>query len=152
MKKSLMVLAVVAAAWLLATKTETFTTFSESATAMKFADLNGHKINLEVVSSREDITLGLGGRDSLPTDRGMLFLLGSGIHPFWMKAMRFPIDMIWLRDGAIVDIASNMPPPKTSWEVPATHTPMADADSVVEINAGQAQAFGLKVGSAVTWY
>lgn len=111
--------------------------------------LNGHRVRVEVVSAGEDVTRGLGGRDALPPDAGMLFELGIGKHAFWMKDMRFPIDILWIRDHRVVEIAANMPPPKTSWEIPATHVPQVESDSVLEINAGMAKEWGIEVGTRV---
>ena len=40
-------------------------------------------------------------------DRGMLFLLADDSPAFWMKGMRFPIDIVWIRDGReVVDVSA----------------------------------------------
>jgi hypothetical protein len=83
----------------------------------------------------------------MPLDHGMLFLLGPGMHTFWMKDMRFPLDIIWIRDGVAVEIAANMPAPTSSIGLPAIHEPLVEADAVLEINAGQAKALGIEVGT-----
>lgn len=74
-------------------------------------ELGGQSLTVEVVRTPESITQGLGGRETLAAD-GMLFLLPRRDQPvFWMKDMRFPIDIIWIDDGRIVGIERNVQPP-----------------------------------------
>ena len=41
--------------------------------------------------------LGLGNRSNIASDQAMLFIFDtSDRYGFWMKDMRFPIDMLWL--------------------------------------------------------
>jgi len=108
--------------------------------------INGKQIELEVVESFAAITKGLGERDSLDREAGMLFVLPfRGIHTFWMKGMRFPLDIIWLDDGTVVDMVSLDPPTPESPQ-PETHRPAVQADSVLELNAGMAAELGIKQG------
>jgi len=112
--------------------------------------LNHRTIQLEVVTSTADITLGLGNRASMPADRGMLFLFDhAGPYQFWMKGMHFPLDIIWLNHGTVVDISANMPPPSSTTIIPAVHDPVAYADQVVELNAGLAAKDNLQIGSVI---
>jgi uncharacterized membrane protein (UPF0127 family) len=65
-----------------------------------------------------------------------------GRHGFWMKDMRFPIDVIFLDKSAkVVDLWQNAQP--CTQEACAAYYPAADAKYVVEVNAGQAAALGL---------
>ena len=114
----------------------------------KIITINGHKLTVEVATRAEDMAQGLGDRDSLSKKRGMLFVYqDSGFYGFWMRHMRFPLDIIWFKDGKAVDIAYNMPAPKNIVEIPFAHEPIAKADTVLEINSGQAKALGIKIGS-----
>ncbi len=54
---------------------------------------------------------GLGGRARLGRDAGMYFVMPGDSPSFWMKGMRFPLDMIWIRDGRVVDVTARIPPP-----------------------------------------
>lgn len=102
-------------------------------------------IQLERVSSPEDSARGLSGRQSLPPDRGMLFVFSrSGEHCFWMNDMNFPIDMVWLNaDKKVVHIVKNAQPSS----YPDSFCPPTAAKYVLEINAGKASQAGLKTGS-----
>src|SRR5947208_11440214 len=50
---------------------------------------------------------GLQGKEGLKKNEGMLFIFEQdGLHRFWMKDMKFPIDIIWIdHRGAIITIA-----------------------------------------------
>ena len=112
--------------------------------------LHGKTLNMEIVSSPADIEEGLSDRVSMPRDQGMLFLFHpADRYSFWMQRMHFPLDIIWIRDGRVVDIAENMPAPQNFSLVPATYTPKAAADRVLEVNAGQAREYGLSIGAMV---
>mgnify|MGYP000040440404 FL=1 len=81
----------------------------------------------------------------------MLFVFErSGRHGFWMKDMNFPIDILWLRNSRVVYVAENVPPP-SSGETPVTITPDKSANLVLELEAGQARALGLAVGSTLDY-
>lgn len=77
----------------------------------------------------------------------MLFLMPSrDIHAFWMNRMRFPLDMVWIDNGLVVEIATQMPPPVVTGGVPKTYFPKVPADMVLELNAGGVEFYGIKVG------
>ena len=107
---------------------------------------------VEVVSTPEERARGLGYRDSLPLDQGMLFLFEEpDYHTFWMRGMRFPLDILWIREGVIVHIEENLPPPSPLYVRLPTYRPAEKADSVLEINAGLVQKYGLQVGDTVVY-
>lgn len=109
--------------------------------------INGMTLKLETVDDEEGIRQGLSDRASMNEDEGLLFIMPTtDIHPFWMNRMRFPIDMIWLRDGVVVEIAPNMQPPSMTGGIPATHIPKEMADQVLELTAGGADRYWIKVG------
>ena len=67
--------------------------------------LRGRTFRIEIADTAAKRELGLGERDSLAADAGMYFPLGAAQRwMFWMKGMRFPIDIIWLNEGKVVDI------------------------------------------------
>ena len=73
--------------------------------------LKEQTLKVELVNTPASIMQGLGGRESLETD-GMLFVFDQpAVQAFWMKAMRFPIDIIWLSNGQIVSVERNVQPP-----------------------------------------
>jgi uncharacterized membrane protein (UPF0127 family) len=90
----------------------------------------------------------LGQRDELEWGHGMLFLYEEPqFHRFWMKDMRFDIDILWIREGRIVDISHNVRhrPGSTGDQA----SPRELADQVLELPAGYAAAQGLRPGHRV---
>ncbi len=107
----------------------------------------------EVISSSAEQNLGLGNRDSLAEGRGMLFVYKTpGEKIFWMKRMRFAIDIIWVYQGNIVHIEKNVPPPHllTSDSQLKTYGHGVTADMVLEVTAGYSDKLTLKTGDPVS--
>ena len=108
-------------------------------------------ILVEVSDTPEKRSLGLGKRDKLKKGWGMLFVFEKRIpHSFWMKNMRFPIDIIWLDNQRIVELAENVPPPQEG-ESPKVMEPRLPSNFVLEIESGRARALGLKVGQKLSY-
>jgi uncharacterized protein len=98
---------------------------------------------VEIADSVTERTLGLSRRNSLPEDSGLLFVFESvGYHGFWMKDMRFPIDIIWIKDDKVVYVLSDV----SEDSYPQIFTPGAPANKVLEINAGLVRKLGIKEG------
>ncbi len=106
-------------------------------------------VSLEITSTRAEQARGLGGRDELPWGHGMLFEYPSPRFPgFWMKDMRFDIDIVWIREGRIVDISHRVP--HFDDGPGPTVRPRELTDTVLEVPAGYAQANGWRIGDRVT--
>jgi hypothetical protein len=106
-------------------------------------------LRIEIADSDPARTQGLSGRESMDADAGMLFVFdASGIYPFWMKDMKFPLDMVWIDDGKVVDVATLRQPVPTEL-VPPSHIPSVKASLVLELNAGKATELGLVKGTYV---
>lgn len=104
------------------------------------------KLVLDVADTDATRELGLGGRDAMAQDHGMIFNFGaSGIYPFWMKGMKFPLDIIWINKGIVQEVV-RLNPPVNAKVMPDTHTPIHQADQVLEVNAGVAGQLGIKPG------
>lgn len=106
-------------------------------------------INIEVADDKNKRSKGLGGRASLDPNSGMLFIFEKeDIYKFWMKGVNFPLDFIWISGDRVADILPNVPPasantPDSSLPI---YAPVVKVDRVLEVNAGFAQAHGIKVG------
>lgn len=104
-------------------------------------------LRVEVANTDEKRAKGLGGRASLPSTQGMLFVFSyESYWEFWMHNVRFPIDIIWIDSSfRVVDILPDLGPET----YPTTYRPREPARYVVEANAGFAEAFGVRVGDSV---
>ncbi|MDB4984778.1 MAG: response regulator MprA [Patescibacteria group bacterium] len=118
----------------------------------------GGTIHVRVADTDAERELGLSYFKKLPTDQGMLFVFDKpGIYPFWMKGMKFPLDMVWLKKAPdstfapghfyeVVSITRNATPGSYP---EGTFQSDAPADAVLEINANTAYRFGLVAGERI---
>jgi len=95
-------------------------------------------IKAEIADSESEQIRGLMFRKSLLPGSGMLFVFDrQEQHNFWMKNMRFPLDMIWIDSKSrVVDITKNALPCQ---EICETIVPKGESKYVLEVNAGFAQ-------------
>lgn len=113
---------------------------------------NGAKVVAETMLEQLDLTRGMMFRDSLASDRGMLFVYGkSQKTPFWMYQVRLPLDIVWMdRNRRVVEIVPSAQPctAKKSSECPL-YGGHEDALYILELNAGMAAKQGLKTGDVL---
>ena len=106
----------------------------------------GEEIPVEVADTLKKRRLGLGKRTSLKKGWGMLFVFEKRKpHRFWMKDMKFPLDIIWLDNHRIVHIIHNAKP-VNSRDEPEIMTSPVPVNFVLEIAAGRAAKLRLKTG------
>jgi uncharacterized protein len=107
------------------------------------------RASVDVVATPALRARGLSGRADLAEGQGMLFLFeAAAIQSFWMKDMRFEIDILWIRDGRIVGITPNVPLPKLGVPLPRYQS-QVPCDVVLELRGGAARRAGLLVGHSV---
>ena len=114
---------------------------------IKYAELAGQKIKIELAQSKEEQERGLSGRETLPEGEGVLFIFeNSAQHLFWMKDMKFAIDIIWIdADGKVVYIKKSVTPDT----YPEVFKPTQNAKYVLEVLAGFSEKNNLKEGDSV---
>jgi uncharacterized membrane protein (UPF0127 family) len=120
--------------------------------------INGQTIKVEVVHEIKQLQKGLSNRKNLAENSGMLFVFQKpDIYEFWMKDMKFPLDIIWIKGikeqknfiiGEIVEIWENASVPKTKNEIPS-YRPKNVANFVLEVEAKTVKKFGWKVKDRV---
>ncbi len=110
---------------------------------------------VEVASTLTEQATGLSGRDRLPKGAGMLFPLRvERIPAFWMRGMRFSLDFLWISaDCRLLEVTPDVPPAAGGPDAPANTLPIYSPSRpvlfVLEINAGEAAASGLRPGAPV---
>lgn len=108
----------------------------------------GHKISLQIANTDAAREKGLGGRQTLPADKGMIFVFSqAGKQCFWMKDMRFPLDMVFVSHAKqVVRIQPDVSPKTYPKSFCAERT-----QYVIELNAGNAKALGIHTGQKLNF-
>lgn len=129
--------------------------------AVSFADIGNKETNTIVISGQEirieiaDKPIvqakGLSGRDAIGDNEGMLFVFNqAAIQNFWMKGMKFSIDIIWIKDNEIVGFEENVQPePGVSDKDLKIYSSPEPVDKVLEVKAGSIQRFNIGIGNKV---
>ena len=119
--------------------------YLQSPSKIPTANINKHTFNIQVAKTPEEKEIGLSSKKSLDKNAGMLFPFEKpGYYAFWMKNMKFPIDIIYIRNGRIVKIHENVKPPTNANENPPIYNSSKPADTVLEINAGLSEKYNFK--------
>lgn len=113
-----------------------------------------NNIAVRIADTSETRGLGLSGFSSLPKDQGMLFIFPSpGYYPFWMKDMKFAIDIVWIKTlspgylqvlGVHEQVGPETYPNRITFD-------SAPADTVLEIPAGYARPYGIVPGAIIRY-
>ena len=108
---------------------------------------------VELALTPEQHIQGLSDRDALAPGTGMLFVFQQeSRRSFWMKGMRFPLDIVWIgADCTVVDVTVDAPRPEEGQpphQLPR-FSPETPARYVLEINAGESAAAGIGPGDLV---
>ena len=103
-------------------------------------------IELEIPKTVEQFQKGLMQRPDLGPWRGMWFRFSPAqAVGFWMHKCIVPLDLVFIRDGKVVEVKAKLPP------CPRLPCPSYDSkelvDGVIELQDGRAAALGIKAGS-----
>lgn len=114
--------------------------------------INNQQFRASVAKDQKQKQIGLSKTNKLADNEGMLFVFDEkGIHSFWMRDMKFPIDIIFIDDNKVVYIEKNAAVPTSTTQTAQLpiYRPKAPANYVFEINAGLSDKYGLKEGDVV---
>jgi len=113
-----------------------------------FVHIRGHRFLAEVVDMPEEAVMGLSHREKLRDSEGMLFVYAEKERrSFWMKDMRFDLDILWIDGDKIVRISRNA---RAEGGNPSrTYDSGVPIDKVFEINAGLCNRWGIREGQRI---
>jgi hypothetical protein len=112
------------------------------------AEINGHVFSLFLAQTSQEQEIGLAKFNKIDKNQGMLFIFQKAdYYRFWMKNMRFPIDIIFINKDKVVDIFPKVPVSKNG--ILPIYTTSARADKVLEINSGLSDEYKIKKGSEI---
>lgn len=126
--------------------------FLPQSPVFKQLEINNTKLFVEIADTEAKRSKGLGDKQSLNPDEGMLFIFSSvSKYPFWMKGLTFPLDFVWVEGDKVVDLTPNVQSPtpgQTDTTLPIYQS-KEDIDKVLEISAGTIQRLNIKVGDTI---
>jgi uncharacterized protein len=105
-----------------------------------------HRIEAEVVNSQETRMRGLMMRQSMPMQRGMLFVFDvDARHCMWMKNTLLPLSVAFMDEGGRIINVEEMRP-----QTEDNHCAAKPARFALEMNAGWFQKRGLGPGVSLS--
>lgn len=115
-------------------------------------DIRGASITAELAETIFERSRGLSGRQSIGSGEGMLFLFDTvEPHTMWMKDMAFPIDILWIKNGIIVDMEESVRPEQgVSDTMLKRYSSDIPAELVLELPAGFAKMHSILISDGVT--
>ena len=118
---------------------------------LTFSDSTGKtkdKINIQIADTDFDRQLGLMFRKSMGENQGMLFIFPQeSVQSFWMRNTYISLDMIFVNaNKKIITIH-----PDTKILSDQSYQSTGPAKYVIEVDAGFANKFNIKVGDKVSW-
>lgn len=107
------------------------------------------QLTVEISDTAKLWEQGLSDHPPLKIGQGMLFTFPRPHMPtFWMKDVDFPIDIIWIKDGVVIDITPDVPA-QDGPDLP-TYSPIDMINMVLETPAGYSKSHDLQVGDIVS--
>lgn len=114
--------------------------------------VGNREITVAVADSPAERMHGLSGCPEIAKDSGMYFFIKPVAQTtFWMKDMLLPLDIIWIKDGKVLGVATNVPPPPAGQNdvlLPQYKSP-STVDAVLELPANQAAALNITTGTTI---
>ena len=119
--------------------------------SLPWVEINGHRYNVEIADDDAERQQGLMYRNEMDADHGMLFLFEhEQVQSFWMMNTHIPLDILYFdAEWRLVSASRNTPPCSSGVNCPS-YLSKGRARYVLELNAGQAKAIGLKKGDRLT--
>jgi len=122
------------------------------STKNSIVTIRNHSFNVFMATSQKEQEIGLSETKTLSSDQGMIFIFEKpDYYAFWMKNMKFAIDIIYINEDKITTIKSNVQPSKNDTANLTIYIPEKPSDKVLEIQAGLSEEYGFQSGDKVTY-
>ncbi len=107
-------------------------------------------INVDLAQTSDQQAKGLSIKNTLNENEGMLFIFDTlKKHSFWMKDMKFPIDIIWINSNhEIVYIEKNIQP-CIFFPICTSYSPPEDSKYVLEVTSNYTTKNNINIGDDV---
>lgn len=112
--------------------------------------INNETFKVEIADTDSEKQIGLSKKNKLGENDGMLFIFPKpDYYSFWMRDMKFPIDIIYIKGNRVTYVVPNAPAPSETNGNLRIYQPKIESDKVLEINAGLAEKYDIKEGTEV---
>lgn len=115
-----------------------------------FVEIGGTRFRAEYACTKEEQIQGLADisqEEWLSRADVMVFQFkDQRVRYFWMDGMRFPIDILWVRDGQIVKMEANLQHRPLSEDPVRMNSDPYLVETVIELPAGSIEQYGLTEG------
>ena len=117
-----------------------------------WVELKGKRFEVEIADDAAKRERGLMFRDDMAANHGMLFIHDAEApQAYWMKNTKIPLDILYFdHQRKLVSEQLNVPPCSEGDRCPP-YPSEAPALYVLELNAGTAEAAGVKAGDELTF-
>lgn len=107
------------------------------------------QIKAEIADNDAERAKGLSGRPCIESYQGMLFVFDKpGQYPFWMKDMKFSIDIVWIdANHKVIGLDMDVSPAT----YPDFFVSKMPAQYVLELPANQAKKLNISLGTEVNF-
>ncbi|OQB05616.1 MAG: hypothetical protein BWY19_00885 [bacterium ADurb.Bin212] len=111
-----------------------------------------HTLDVYIADTNNKREIGLAVFDEISEQQGMLFVFDTVDRQiFWMKNMKFDIDIIWINGQEIVDITKNVPVQNGASDSELfRYRPRSEVDKVLEVKAGWVDKFDISIGENIS--
>lgn len=119
---------------------------------VKTIKINQTSLRVEIADTKSKRSAGLGGRNSIASDSGMLFIFPKlNKYPFWMKNTKISLDIIWIKQKTVVDIIKNATPPLPGQkdETLPVYISNGPVDMVLEVASGFVDTNNIKIDDKI---
>jgi uncharacterized protein len=117
-----------------------------------WVEVGGQRFDVELADDFEERARGLMYRESMPADKGMLFVHeGEAPLAYWMKNTKIPLDILYFdAERRLVSIQRGVPICTAGDRCP-NYPSRGPSKYVLELNAGRSHALGLERGDLITF-
>jgi len=125
-----------------------FHAHAEALNNENFVIIKDKKIILEIADTEPKRAQGLMYRDELEKNNGMIFIFERPQRVnFWMKNVKIPLDIIFIRNDRAVNIYRNVSPCRSDYcEIYPSET---ITDYAIELNSGFCDTNNIKIGEKI---
>lgn len=111
--------------------------------------VNNKSFNVKIADNEKERQIGLSKTTKIVENQGMLFIFDNAdYHSFWMKDMKFPIDIIFIKGDKVVTVIENAKPGVKEEDL-EIYQPEEASDKVLEVSAGTAKKYNIKKGTLI---